>query len=394
MTDRRLSPGVFVREVPQPGPPPITPVETSVTGFVGGATRGPRDSPVPIRSWGEFERAFGPLTSRSHLGYSVRDFFRNGGRRAIVVRVGDDDGSVADDDLLGATDATGIRALAVSEHVGLVVVPPNGSPGVARRGDPLAALELSAPVVAAVVDFASRRRAMAVLDAPAGLDPRSVGAADLAHLPDSPDAAVYAPRVTGADPLRAADTLRAPSGAIAGLFARTDATHGVWKAPAGTDATLAGIGGLATSMRDDDIGRLTDLRVNALRQATDGSVLVWGARTHSSDREWRYVPVRRTVNFLEESIERGLAWTVFEQNDANLQARVRAMVADFLDGLFRAGAFRGTAPDDACFVRADSTTTTPADVAAGRLHVVIGVALVAPAEFTVITVTARTAVAP
>ncbi|GLI27672.1 hypothetical protein ARHIZOSPH14_19140 [Agromyces rhizosphaerae] len=396
MADRFLSPGVFVREVPQPGPPPITPVDTALTGFVGGATAGPRDEPVTIASWGGFVRTFGGLTARSHLGYSVRDFFRNGGRRAVVVRVGADVGTVTDDDVLGADGPAprGIHSLAISEHLGLVVVPPYLSPGTARHGDPLAALEVGAPVVAAVVDFAARRRATAVLDAPAGLDPATATAADLERFPDSPDAAVYAPRVSGADPLLGADSVRAPSGAIAGLIARTDATHGVWKAPAGTDATLAGVGGLATRMRDHGIDALAQLRVNALREAPDGAVLVWGARTISSDPEWKYLSVRRTARFLEESIERGLAWTVFEPNDAPLQARVRAMVERFLDDLFRAGAFRGRSARDAYFVRADATTTTPADVAAGRLNVLIAFAPLKPAEFVVIRVAARTAVAP
>ncbi|BDZ64176.1 phage tail sheath family protein [Agromyces mangrovi Wang et al. 2018] len=396
MADRFLSPGVFVREVPQPGPPPITPVQTALTGFVGGATAGPHDEPVSVASWGEFARTFGGVTARSHLGYSVRDFFRNGGRRAIVVRVGAGDGTVADDDVLGADVPAprGLHALAVSEHLGLLVVPPYASAGVARRGDPLAAFGVGESVIAAAVDFATRRRATAVLDAPAALAPRTATAADFAAFPDSPDAAVYAPRVTGADPLRPADTVRAPSGAIAGLIARTDATRGVWKAPAGTDAALAGIGGLEASVHQHEIEALTQLRVNALRAAGDGSVLVWGARTRSTDPEWRYLPVRRTVRFLEESIERGLAWTVFEPNDANLQARVRAMVERFLDDLFRAGAFRGQSAREAYTVRADASTTTPADVAAGRLNVLIGVALTAPAEFTVTRLTARTAVTP
>ena len=179
-----------------------------------------------------------------------------------------------------------------------------------------------------------------------------------------------------------------PSGAIAGVIARTDATRGVWKAPAGLDATLSGVAALSVPLTDPEIGQLNPLGVNCLRASPGAGHTVWGARTRAgSDRlasEWKYLPVRRTALFLEESLFRGTQWVVFEPNDAPLWAQIRLNVGAFMNNLFRQGAFAGTTPREAYFVKCDAETTTQDDVNLGIVNIVVGFAPLKPAEFVVI----------
>jgi phage tail sheath protein FI len=162
----------------------------------------------------------------------------------------------------------------------------------------------------------------------------------------------------------------------------------VWKAPAGLDATLDGVAELDVPLTDPEIGRLNPLGVNCLRAAPGAGHVVWGARTRNgSDRlasEWKYLPVRRTALFLEESLFRGTQWVVFEPNDAPLWAQIRLNVGAFLNTLFRQGAFAGTTPREAYFVKCDAETTTPDDVNLGIVHILVGFAPLKPAEFVVV----------
>ena len=191
-----------------------------------------------------------------------------------------------------------------------------------------------------------------------------------------------------ADPAGGAAPLAvSPNGALAGLFARTDAARGVWKAPAGMEARLNGAIDLAHALTDADMARLTQQAVNPLRRLPAQGIVAWGARSFAAppaDGEWRYVAVRRSALWIEESLCRGLAWTVFEPNDEPLWAQVRSSVDAFLNGLFRSGAFQGTGAKDAYFVRCDRTTMTASDIAAGRLNVLVGFAPLRPAEFIVL----------
>jgi len=183
-------------------------------------------------------------------------------------------------------------------------------------------------------------------------------------------------------------TTFAPAGAIAGVIARTDATRGVWKAPAGLDATLGGVASLSVPLSDPEIGQLNPLGINCLRASPGAGHTVWGARTRAgSDRlasEWKYLPVRRTALFLEESLFRGTQWVVFEPNDAPLWAQIRLNVGAFMSNLFRQGAFAGTTPREAFFVKCDAETTTQDDVNLGIVNIVVGFAPLKPAEFVVI----------
>jgi len=198
--------------------------------------------------------------------------------------------------------------------------------------------------------------------------------------------ALYFPWVTGPDPTGRSSTPvpLPPSGYVAGLYARTDAARGVWKAPAGTAARLNGVAGLVTEVGDVDHGNLNRKDVAVLRRFPGVGVVAFGARTVASDPEWRYIPVRRTAIMLRVSIYRGIQWAVFEPNDEVLWSQLRLTIGSFMTTLFRQGAFQGASANDAFFVKCDADTTTQADIDAGVVNVLVGFAPLKPAEFVVV----------
>ena len=177
-------------------------------------------------------------------------------------------------------------------------------------------------------------------------------------------------------------------GAVAGVIARSDATRGVWKAPAGIDTNLAGTADLAVNLTDDENARLTPLGINCLRSFPLVGHVVWGARTlRGADvlaDEYKYLPVRRLALNIEESLLRGTQWVVTDPNDEPLWAQIRLSVGVFLQGLFSLGAFQGASPREAYFVKCDHETTTPDDVDLGRVNIGVGFAPLRPAEFVVV----------
>ncbi|HNC95647.1 MAG TPA: phage tail sheath subtilisin-like domain-containing protein [Myxococcota bacterium] len=202
----------------------------------------------------------------------------------------------------------------------------------------------------------------------------------------------YWPFVRIADPVvSGAGLFVPPSGFVAGLYARTDARRGVWKAPAGTDGQVLGVLGLEFKLLDAQQDRLNPRGINGLRQLPGAGAVVWGARTTQPDSEWRYVPVRRTAIFLAESIRTSIQWAVFEPNSPTLWQALRVTVEAFMSGLHRQGAFASPAASEAYFVRCDATTTTEADRLAGIVNVVVAFAPLRPAEFVVVKLSQKTA---
>jgi uncharacterized protein len=288
---------------------------------------------------------------------------------------------------LGAeANRTGFYALDGVDLFNIMVIP----------GDGIASeLEWQAIRLAAA-GYCQSRRAFLVLDAPVGwtqanlpkAQPQDVQSFRSAIGAPDINCAVYYPRVQINDN----GTLRyvGPSGMIAGVYAATDASRGVWKAPAGTNAALAGVTNLEVVLTDKQNGVLNPLGVNCLRRMPAG-FLVWGARTvagfdNSGNSDWIYVPVRRMTLFLEESLYRGTQWAVFEPNDEPLWAQIRMNINAFMMGLFRQGAFQGATPTQAFFVKCDSETTTQADIDQGIVNIIVGFAPLEPAEFVVITI--------
>ncbi|HEX4962807.1 MAG TPA: phage tail sheath C-terminal domain-containing protein [Thermoanaerobaculia bacterium] len=526
-------PGVYIEEIPS-GVRTILGVPTSITAFIGRAIRGPVNTPVTINNYGDFERTFGGLWVGSALGFSVQDFFLNGGAQAVIVRVfggppatagidakglklqaatpgawanglraridfpdasvagqvaaalgvttadlfnltvhdngtgqteviqnvtvtesprrvdrvlettsllvralqplpsarpaahaaadanvwttdtqsspvnapGTDGAALTAADFVGGFDAqnnpvgasraakTGLYALENADLFNLLVIPPYLLAPPRQLPVDIDYLALLPTLTA----YCEERRAMLIVDSPSAwtsttavLDPTSPpplhGVASLSLT--SKNAALYFPRIGRVNPLhqnRVEDF--APSGAIAGVFSRIDSSRGVWKAPAGLEATLNGVVNLTVPLTDPENGQLNPLGVNCLRVRPAAGPVIWGARTRQGDdrlaSEWKYVPVRRLALYLEESLYRGTQWVVFEPNDEPLWAQIRLNVGAFLQNLFRQGAFQGSTPQQAYFVKVDRETTTQNDIDRGIVNIVVGFAPLKPAEFVVI----------
>ncbi len=531
-------PGVYVEEVPS-GVRRITGVATSITAFVGRAAAGPTDNPIALASFADFEHHFGGLDLASPMSYAVRDFFRNGGSHALIVRVvhsdataatlrlpvrsmraaelvleasslgawgnrlsavvdhdtdrslprasppatdpqrfnltvryrphsngktfltenfsavstnsidarylplvleqesayilvrgpmpetrpasnvttsgkvrtlhwvhadpnvGSDGSDITDDDIIGSQQLkTGLYALNRADAFNLLCIPPRIRD---TSSMPSTYEATSTRVYEAALALCVERRAMLIVDPDPAWAAQTPNAIDRAidgrnalgiAGPAARNAALYFPCVRQVDPLRnrRVDTF-VPSGAMAGIIARTDAQRAVWKAPAGLEATLTGVTDLQVNISDPENARLTPLAINGLRSLGARGRVVWGARTWAgvpgSTDEYKYIPVRRLGLFIEESLYRGTKWAVFEPNDEPLWAQLRLNVGAFMHELFRQGAFQGASPDDAYFVKCDRTTTTQHDITLGRLNVLVGFAPTRPAEFVLINIRQR-----
>jgi phage tail sheath protein FI len=207
--------------------------------------------------------------------------------------------------------------------------------------------------------------------------------------------AVYFPWVQAVDPTGQSPTpiLLPPSGYVTGIYARTDSQRGVWKAPAGTQATLTGSVGLASVISDAQQDTLNPLGANVIRFFPSAGVVIWGARTLAtlSDPEYRYVPVRRLAIFLEQSIYQGIQWAVFEPNDDGLWSSLRLDIGAFMMNQFRAGAFQGATPSQAFMVKCDAETNPQSQIDAGVVTLLVAFAPVKPAEFVVLQISQQTA---
>ncbi|MBK7617347.1 MAG: phage tail sheath family protein [Burkholderiales bacterium] len=511
MPNASLSPGVYVEELPS-GTRTIQAVATAITAFVGRTPMG-AEEPTLVDSYSAYASSFGGLDPACTMRLVVRDFFTNGGRQAVILRLFKPSTAAGARDralivlpnlvLVAASRGSWANALRVRIEpsalaadlftlsvchtpTGEVEVFPNLSvkegprrvdrvlasqssllrvetampasamPAAHAAAGPGAALwaddTLSTPVSAdhaaqdsepldlaaylgdeaartglhalgrtklfnllcippdtvggdtapevyrAALDICVQRRAMLIVDAPAAWQSPD-DATDATHgLPclgiedvRARNAALYFPRLAGgSEPNASTMGSRAACGAIAGLMARTDAARGVWKAPAGTEATLRGVQGPALSLNDAQNGLLNRLGVNCLRRFPTIGTVAWGARTlRGADPladEYKYIPVRRMALHIEESLYRGLQWVVFEANGEPLWAQIRLAVGGYLQALFTQGAFQGRSPKDAYFVRCDLGTTTDNDIALGLVNIHIGFAPLKPAEFVILKV--------
>jgi phage tail sheath protein FI len=507
-------PGVYIEEIPG-GVRTITGVATSITAFLGRAPRGQANEPITVNSFGDFERAFGGLSSNYPMSYAVRDFFLNGGSTGLIVRLqkgataadiplptggaagndvlplvaasegiwgnnltvtvdyktkdtsntklfnltvteldpitkqtlkierslnlsidsndpryvprtiegeselvrvkkdaqknwivpnvrpqetdpkhpatasnGTDGVGLGDGDYTGSNDLkTGMFALEKADLFNLLCIPPD------KR-----ASDTTPAVYQAAMAYCATRRAMLIVDSPASWSANKETAAATArdHLSDlglsgtdARNAALFFPRVLESDSLSNGQTdVFVPCGIVTGIMARTDTARGVWKAPAGLDAALNGIQGIQVNLTDPENGMLNPLGINCLRDFKINGRVVWGARTlRGADQladEYKYIPVRRTALYIEESLYRGTQWVVFDPNAEPLWAQIRLNVGAFMHDLFRQGAFQGQTPKDAYFVKCDKETTTQNDINLGIVNIVVGFAPLKPAEFVVI----------
>ncbi|MGH8080880.1 MAG: phage tail sheath family protein [Lysobacter sp.] len=278
----------------------------------------------------------------------------------------------------------GLYALEQADLFNLLCIPPyKTNDGASFDAEPI--------VLAAATAYCEQRRAFHLIDPPSGWKDKDAAKSKFDEFadPKSRNAALFFPRLRQPNLLRNNSMENfAPCGALAGVFARTDTNRGVWKAPAGLDATLVGVPQLSVPLTDAENGELNQLGINCLRSMPVSGRVVWGSRTlRGADQmadEYKYIPVRRTALFIEESLFRGLKWVVFEPNDEPLWAQIRLNVGAFMHNLFRQGAFQGSSPRDAYFVRCDKDTTTQNDINLGVVNVVVGFAPLKPAEFVVL----------
>jgi len=292
---------------------------------------------------------------------------------------GSDDSELTKDDYLGDSSATGLYKLSKTDIFNMLCLP---------------GLRQLTADIDDVQDGALRlcveRRAMFIVDPPTTWT--SVQDATQTHDltgESTKNAAIYFPDIRASNPTKSGVIENfPPCGVIAGVWARTDVQRGVWKAPAGTDASLNGIDGLALTMTDRENGLLNPLGVNCLRTFPVLGPVSWGARTmRGADRladQWKYLPVRRLTLFIEESLYRGTQWVVFEPNDEPLWSSIRLNVGAFMNNLFRQGAFQGRTPQEAYLVKCDGTNNPQNDIDQGIVNILVGFAPLKPAEFVII----------
>ena len=504
-------PGVYVEEIPS-GVRTITGVSTSITAFIGWSSKGPIDKAQRVQSWGDFERNFGGLDVRSYLGYSIYQFFQNGGQDAYVIRLVDtasanaaaasltfltqtiaisakNQGKWGEDygikitprtdkpdrfrlevmaaplgssttpppivetfENLSATvgDRRYVKTVINNESLLIKVgsvgaIPPAPAPapvpvpvpvpdviatagGIRLAGgtdgtvlepnnlafenilNPVTGVsgvkwldyvdlfnllcvpgETNTTVLAGLQKYCRDKRAFLIADCNETATLETVQSSGLNGITgdDAINAAFYFPWIYAPDPNQE-NRPRAfpPCGFVAGLYAKTDASRGVFKAPAGVDASLSGVIGVVSPLTDKNNGVLNKQAINCIRNFPVYGTVIWGARTlRGNDEigsEWKYIPVRRLTLFMEETLYRNTKWAVFEPNDEPLWSQLRLNIGAFMNTLFRQGAFQGRSPQEAYFVKCDKETTTQNDINLGIVNIVVGFAPLKPAEFVIL----------
>jgi uncharacterized protein len=370
-------PGVQIKEV-RLGAPPIAGVGTSTAGFVGAAPKAGQFTGVArsVTSADQFAADYvGDAAASTPLSRAVLGFFANGGHECYVVNV---------ESTAAAEVVNGLKLLEVIDAIAIIAAPGHTEPEVyaeledqaTRTGDRFAILD--PPPRSVVVDAATGTPNWDLLKTNGANRP-----------PASDYAAFYYPRILvgkqlpddpAPDPANQ-ESFVTPVGHIAGVYARVDSARGVHKAPA--NEQILGALGVEHAVTDSDQNSLNAEGVNVLR-VFSGATVVWGARTLSATTDWRYINVRRLVNYIEESIQDGLRWAVFEPNTLALRQQIARSARGFLDGVWRDGALFGATAEEAYYVRFPELYNTDTERALGRLTVEIGLRVSFPAEFIIV----------
>jgi uncharacterized protein len=398
-----LTPGIYIEEIPS-GNPPIEAVGTSTPALVGVAPLATArvNEAVAIDSWSQFQKfyIFGedkyaaavtsgapPGVATTPLAQAVKGFFENGGSRCYVLNLGPK-GSLQGS---GGARRQGIDLLEEIDEISMVCTPGFHD----------------ARSYQALITFCERTNNMAICDSPEdvassdllkeiALPPRTGGAGGKeeaappgglrAMAAENGNAAYYYPWLTcvnAVDPSARELVNSPPSGHIAGIYARVDSARGVFKAPA--NEPVRGALNVVYNVTDPEQGGLNQKSVNVIRLFSGDGLRVWGTRTLAGlDKPWwRYINVRRTFTMIERSVKRGTLWAVFEPNDRLLWSRIRVSVGMFLKRMYQSGALMGRSPEEAYFVKCDEETNPPEVIEAGQLVIVVGIAVVKPAEFVI-----------
>ena len=383
-------PGVYVYEVSS-GIRPIQAVGSSTAGFVGAAPHKAAhlNKAIVVNNWSEFRDGFmietnttaSPPTVTNHdwnnLAHAVFGFFQNGGSRCWIVNVGGEDGSQTA--LTDAAGNTGLDVLAQIDEVAIVAAP--GYTDDTAHNAILAHCESAGDRIG-ILDIKKEPAAGAAWTA------TEVNKIATDHLkvnrPANGIVTTYFPWLKVADPANprtGTPVVVPPSGHVAGVWARTDNSRGVHKAPA--NEPLNGIIGLDFHVTDQTNAALNNAGINVIRFFSGEGYKVWGARTLASDSEWRYLNVRRLLTNLEESIAKGTRWIVFEPNNEELWRMIRRDVGAFLTDFWRAGALMGNSPEEAFYVKCDAENNPLDSIRDGKVIIDIGVAPTYPAEFVI-----------
>lgn len=374
------APGVYIEET-GPGAPAIHGIETSIAAFVGVASSiQPENEIVSVSSFDEVKRYIGGREEKLFPTFysAIKSFFENGGTRALIVNAGHQGGAYEDEGVPLLAKALDVLDGAKEHRFNLLYLP------TAEKYFGDAMPELSA-LYARALSAARSRRAMLLIDGCENPADASAWRAGLGL--DNPDVAAFAPRLMASDCQKHSF---GAGGAVAGVITRTDQSRGVWKAPAGVEASIRG----SLTQRQytqSELIKLTQHNINAIREISASSApVVWGARTLSSDPEWKYIPVRRYFHYLEASIEEGTHWVAFEPNDVALWSAVKTNVGAFMETQFRAGALAGTRPSESYYVRCGlGETMIQSDINNGRMVIDVGFAPLKPAEFVGIRITKK-----
>ena len=393
------APGIYVEEVPG-GARPIQAVGTSTAGFVGVAPKADAqlNQAFACNNWTQFRREFiVDATESTPLSHAVWGFFLNGGKRCFIVNVGT--GGQVDG---GGRGRTGLQLLAAIDEIAIVAAP--GYTDAASYDAVLSHCENLKDRVAILDPPADVPDILALTRSATAASRRSRGAEEASgestdvvggagvrpRQSDGGYGTFYFPWITVRDPMNNELVDVAPSGHLAGIWARTDATRGVHKAPA--NEVVRGALNLTYRITREEQAELNMVGVNCIRLFTREGIRVWGARTLADgSSEWRYLSVRRLFNMIEESIGDSTNWIVFEPNDPTLWKNIRRDIGAFLTRLWRDGALMGRTAEEAFFVKCDEETNPTEVIDAGQVVTLIGVAPVKPAEFIIFRITQTSA---
>ncbi|WP_018527169.1 phage tail sheath family protein [Alkalispirochaeta alkalica] len=382
---------------------------TSIAGFLGVAEKGPVDEVTLVTNWTQYSKIFGGMHSQGWLGHAVYLFFQNGGSKCYINNLAEPkkvappkEGAAKGKDGAEGSEQKEEAKPAVPEKMGnpdnltKLIMGKDEGPG-QRTGLPafdeisdiaiVAAPGVTDPAAMdAILSHCEKNRfRVAVLDAPEVLEK----GIDTIPMPrDSTHGSYYFPWVQIFDPNLETEIFVPPSGGIAGVFGRVDGTRGVHKAPA--NEIFRGATGLRYQLTDGEQELLNPKGVNCIREFSGRGIRVWGARTFSSDPEWRYLNVRRLFCMVEKAIQDGTNWVVFEPNTRGLWKQITRNLTAFCLRLWKDGALFGDSPEEAFFVRCDDELNPPESIDAGYVVCEVGIAPAKPAEFVVFRVSQKT----
>lgn len=349
---------------------------TSTAVLLGSFPNGPLFTPKPVQSFHACDLVFGGSRKPTLPSLVVGQFFKNGGKKLWIISTGTRRSRNA------VPVLKGLSVLSRIQSVNTILIPETS-----QLPD-----HEATKVFSAVISLAEKRQALYLLDPPQSIlsvqRNKDLSVWIRAHrVLQHPNVVAYVPRVLVRSTTLTSKLVTIPaSGTMAGVYARIDHARGVWRSPAGTESRLLGVEGLDPLLTSKNFTILTRANINVLKKVSSSAFAAWGARTLSARSEWKYIAVRRTALFLEQSLRKGLTWTVFEPNNAILWATICQIVKQFLQDLFRRGAFQGTRAKDAYFVKCGRTTMTAAEQTAGTLNVLVGFAPLKPAEFIILNI--------